>query len=233
MRVFGTAVMAAGLLLLGGGACARRGDTGSAADSAQRQPPDLGPTGRNDFYILEPGYQLVLERGRERLEVTVLPDTVLVDSVWTRVVEERETDRGALKEVSRNFMAISRSSGNVYYFGEDVDVYERGVVAAHEGAWRSGVNGGRYGLMMPARPAVGASYQQEEAPGVAMDRARIAALDDTLTTPAGRFTGVLRIEETTPLEPGAHESKWYARGVGLIRDADLVLVRRGPAPANR
>src|SRR5690349_6549209 len=49
----------------------------------------LTSTGRNPFFILEPGYQLVLEGGNERLTVTVLDDTKMVDGVETRVVEER------------------------------------------------------------------------------------------------------------------------------------------------
>ena len=87
------------------------------------------------------------------------------------------------------------------------------------------MNGARFGLMMPAVPLLGARYQQETAPGVAMDRATIVALDDTLTTPAGRFERVLQVEEGTELEPGARESKWYAPGVGLIRDASLRIVK--------
>ncbi|MGE0353087.1 MAG: hypothetical protein AB7I33_00680 [Gemmatimonadales bacterium] len=188
---------------------------------------DLATIGRNPFFNLEPGYRLILEHGTERLVITVLQDTMLVDSVWTRVVEERETNGEALVEVSRNYYAISRRTNSVYYFGEDVDIYRDGAVASHEGAWRAGVNGARYGMMMPGVPAIGKRFQQETAPGVAMDRARIVALDATLTTPAGEFTGLLRIEETTPLEPGAKEYKLYAAGVGLVRDGDLKLVSYG------
>jgi len=116
----------------------------------------------------------------------------------------------------------------VYYFGEDVDVYKDGAVVNHEGSWRSGVDGARFGLMMPAVPLLGARFQQEVAPGIAMDRVEVVSLDDTLDTPAGRFTRVLRTEETTPLEPMAREYKFYASGVGLIRDADLRLASHGP-----
>jgi hypothetical protein len=58
-----------------------------------------------------------------------------------------------------------------------------------------------------------------------MDRARIDALDDTLTTPAARFDRVLRIEETTQLQPMAREVKWYVADIGLARDGALRLVR--------
>ena len=62
-----------------------------------------------------------------------------------------------------------------------------------------------------------------------MDRAEIVSLRDTLTTPAGRFTLLLRIAETTPLEPGVREFKLYAPGVGLVLDGSLSLVRADTA----
>src|SRR4026209_2253557 len=97
--------------------------TPAFTDAIHEQRTDLAATGRNAFFILEPGHQVTLEDGGERLVITVLTDTQLVDSVWTRVVEERETIDGELKEVSRNFFAISTQTSNVYYFGEDVDLY--------------------------------------------------------------------------------------------------------------
>jgi len=38
---------------------------------------------------------------------------------------------------------------------------------------------------------------------------------------------VLKIAETTPLEPGVREYKYYARGIGLIQDGSLKLVKYG------
>jgi hypothetical protein len=188
---------------------------------------DLASTGRNPYFILEPGYQLVLERAPERLVITVLDETKTVDGVETRVVEERETERDRIVEVSRNYFVINRRTSDVFYFGEDVDVYKNGVVAGHEGAWLAGVGGARYGLMMPGSPRVGARYYQELAPRVAMDRARIVSVTASVRTPLGTMTDCLQIEETTPLEPGARETKAYARGIGLIQDAALRLVRHG------
>jgi hypothetical protein len=188
---------------------------------------DFVSTGRNPFFILEPGYTLTLEGGSVRLVITVLNDTKIVDGVETRIVEERETDREQLVEVSRNYFAISKRTNAVFYFGEDVDIYKNGKVTGHEGAWLSGVNGAKFGLAMPGLPLLRARYYQEIAPKVAMDRAEIVSLGETLKTPAGAFTNVLKTEETTPLEPGAKEAKFYAPGVGLIQDGDLKLVRYG------
>ena len=193
----------------------------------------LASSGRNRFFLLEPGHQAVYEGGGERLTITVLQKTEVVDGVTTRVVEERETRDGVLAEVSRNFFAISTRDSSVYYFGEDVDIYEKGKVVKHEGAWRSGVNGARFGLMMPGQPAKGARYHQEVAPKVAMDRAEIVSITDAVKVPAGSYTGCVRTEETTPLEPGTKEYKRYCPGVGLVEDADLKLVQAPGIPAKK
>ena len=189
---------------------------------------ELATVGENPYFILKPGYQLTLEgkdaKKRERLVVTVLDDTLALGGVETRVVEERETSGDDVVEVSRNYFAISRRTGDVYYFGEDVDMYKHGKIAGHEGSWRHGANGARFGLMMPGKPTVGMRYYQEQAKGVAMDRAEIVSLTERLTTPGGTFEHCLKTRETTPLEMFSREYKLYASGVGLIKDGSLDLV---------
>jgi hypothetical protein len=188
---------------------------------------ELSSSGRSDYFVLEPGYVMTLEGGTERLTITVLDETKNVEGVETRVIEERETNAGQLIEVSRNYFAISKRTGDVFYFGEEVDIYRNGKVVDHEGAWLSGVKGARFGLMVPGQPMMKAKYHQEIAPGVAMDRAEVVSLTETIRTPAGEFKNCLKTEETTPLEPGVREFKYYARGVGLVQDGALKLVRYG------
>jgi hypothetical protein len=190
-------------------------------------PGELMSSGRNPYFILEPGYRLTLEHDDERLIITVLAETRVVNGVETRVVEERESKKDALVEVSRNYYAISKRTNSVYYFGEDTDIYKNGKVVKHEGSWLAGVNGARFGLMMPGTPLVGGRYYEEIAPGVAMDRGEIVSVNGTLKVPAGNFTNVLRVQETTPLERGEREYKLYAPGVGLLQDEDLQLVSHG------
>lgn len=188
---------------------------------------ELAHTGKNPYFVLEPGYVLELADDKERIVITVLDETKTVDGVECRVVEERETKSGKLVEVSRNYFAISKRTNCVYYFGEDVDMYKDGKVASHEGAWLSGKDGAKFGLMMPGNPLVKARFYQEYAPKAAMDRAEIVSLGATVKTPAGEFKDCLKVEETTPLEPKTKEYKYYARGVGLVQDGDLKLVKHG------
>ncbi|MCX6907303.1 MAG: hypothetical protein NTY01_04590 [Verrucomicrobia bacterium] len=184
---------------------------------------ELADTGKNPYFLLWPGYKLRLQHGKDTLVVSVLDETKLVDGVKTRVIEERETKDGKLVEVSRNYFAISRVTGDVYYFGEDVDIYKKGKISNHDGSWMAGVNGARFGLMMPGWPGVGDRYCQEVAPGVAMDRAEIISLKEDFTTPRTTYERCLRVRETNALKKGS-EDKLYAPDVGLIKDGALVLV---------
>ncbi len=190
------------------------------------EKPDLGPTGRNPYFILEPGYVLTLADGDERLIITVMNETRLIDGVQTRVVEERESKGGHLTEISRNFFAISKRTNSVYYFGEEVDIYKNDKIIKHEGAWLSGVNGAKFGLAMAGSPVAKARYFQEIAPGVAMDRGEIISLTETLKVPAGEFRNCLKTEDSSQIEPGK-EFKFYAPGVGLIQEESLKLVKYG------
>ena len=183
----------------------------------------LATEGEAPCFILKPGYQSTFTSAGGKLVITVLNETLDVGGVTTRVVEEREFKGADLVEVSRNYFAIDPKTGDVYYFGEDVDAYKKGKVVNHDGSWRHGSNGATFGLMMPGTPAVGMKFYQEQAKGVAMDRAEIVSVTDKLTTPAGAFDRCVKVRETTPLEKFAREYKIYAPGVGLIKDGDLVL----------
>lgn len=188
---------------------------------------NLLTTGRNPYFILEPGFQLVLEGGDTKLQITVLDQTKTVDGIVTRVVEEREWKDGKLYEVALNYFAICEQTKDVFYFGEDVDFYENGKVVKHDGSWLAGTNGNRAGLMMPGAPKVKMKYYQEIAPGVAMDRAEIVSLEESCKTPAGTFTGCMKVKEGSAIELFAKEYKYFAPGIGLVRDEDVRLIRHG------
>jgi hypothetical protein len=186
---------------------------------------NLADKGSNTYMILKPGCKLVLTDGKDNLTITVLDETKTVDGVRTRVVEERETKDGKLDEVSRNYFAIDRATGDVYYFGEDVDMYDAdGRVTGHEGGWLSGLNDARFGLMMPGKPRPGSRYYQELAPKVAMDRAEVVSISETVKVPVGTFKNCLKTAESSSLESGV-EDKLYSPGVGLLKDGEFRLTK--------
>ena len=216
--------------ILGAGACSPSVDV--AADRSWQQEFDLSgcnmtSTGRNEFFILEPGFRLVLEGNNERLVISVLDETRSIDGITARVVEEREWKNDALIEVSRNFFAICEETNDAFYFGEEVDDYRGGEIVGHGGAWLAGSDGAEAGLIMSGDPQIGMKYYQEIAPNAALDRAEVVSLVETLETPAGLFTNCLRTHEGTALNLNESEFKTYASGVGLIQEQSLLLTEYG------
>jgi len=211
-----------------------QGDTNGEdeyTESLRAEDCTFSSTGRNPFFILEPNYQLVLAGGdaSEAAEViiTVLNETRQVNGTETRVIEERESIDGELVEISRNFFAICEETNSVFYFGEEVDDYENGNIISHEGAWLAGEDSNRAGVIMPGTILLGARYYQEIAPNVALDRAEIIDTGEVIQTPSGDLSDTLITRETTPLEPDVAELKYYAAGIGLIQEEDLMLQRYG------
>ncbi|MBI4606389.1 MAG: hypothetical protein HY721_30860 [Planctomycetes bacterium] len=192
---------------------------------------ELLTEGRSPFLVLEPRYQLVLageEDGEEvRVVVTVLDELEAVGGVATRVVEEREWQGGELSEVSRIFVALSATTGDAYWFGESIAVYEDGAIAGYDETWRAGEGGAEPGVLLPGSPMIGARYYQASAPGAAMDRAEVIAILDSFEVPAGEFENVLFVYETSAIETGEASEKLYAPGVGMIKDGELELVAFG------
>ena len=183
-------------------------------------------TGRNNFMVLEPGYQLLLEGGGAKLQVTVLDQTELIDGVLTRVVEEREWKGGQLHEVARNYFAVCEQSKDIFYFGEDADFYENGKVVKHDGSWRAG-NGNKPGLMMAGAPRPKMRYYQKLAPRVAMDRIEILSMNEICNTPSGTFFHCMKTKESSALELGQRKYKYYSPGIGFVGDGHLQLTWYG------
>jgi hypothetical protein len=188
---------------------------------------ELVADGASRYFSLDPKSYVVLENGAEQLVITALDETRVVGGVTTRVVEEHESKDGKLVEVSRNFFARHPQTGDVFYFGEEVDIYKNGKVVSHEGAWLAGAGGAKFGLFIPGTPVDGMRFYQEIAPGIALDRVRILTTKAKAVTPGGVFENCVRLEETTPLEPGVKDYKLFAPGLGIVQDGALKLVRHG------
>jgi hypothetical protein len=194
---------------------------------------------QNPYFSLQPGRRLVLEGDDDgeavRVEITVLGATKAIDfvapsgktmHVLTRVVEERESKDGELAEVSRNFFARCKQTNDVFYFGEEVDNYEDGQIVDHGGSWQAGVNGAQPGILVPARFLLGARYYQEQAPGIALDRAENVEMGLTLHLAGRRLRDCVAVAETSAIESG-ESAKAYCPGVGLVLDDDIELTSFG------
>jgi hypothetical protein len=244
-RISRTSAVVAALALLLAGAGPLAGTVGAAPQFTSQFALDdctWSNIGRNQYFTIRPGDWLLLEGPEDgdlvRLRITVLNETKRITftdaegdriTVNARVVEEREWRNGELVEVSRNYFARCIQTGGIHYFGEDVDIYEDGVVVSHDGAWLAGMNTGQGaaqpGLIMPGTFLLGSRYFQEVAPGVALDRAEHVTMGLTVPTPAGTFNECVEVKETTPLEPGSVSTKIYCAELGLVIDGTVKLVQ--------
>lgn len=216
--------------------CGRQGASSLLATPADAaRPAGLAPSGHevnpvfdpnnyvaavdNPFFPLPPhAMWIYVEQTPEGVEV----DTVEVTSqtknilgVQTLVIHDRVYLEGSLTEDTFDWYAQDKQ-GNVWYFGEDTKQYDHGTLLGSTGSWEAGQAGASAGIIMLADPHKGDTYQQENSPGVVADRARVVRLDATATVPYGTFDGCLQTADTTPIEPGVREYKFYARGIGPV-----------------
>jgi hypothetical protein len=180
-------------------------------------------TSTNPFFPMDVGLQSILTGESDGepavLQITVLNQTRVISGVTTRIIEEREDHGGELAEVSWNYFAQA-PSGDICYFGEDVDIYEEGGIS-HEGTWCADDPGNQAGIFMPADPRPGTRFEIEVAPGVAEDEGKIVGIGP-IEVPFGKFSNPLRIREFNPLD-GDKDFKIHAAGVGIIVDGETVL----------
>lgn len=192
---------------------------------------DPGAPINNRYYPLVPGTVFrysadvrdpsTQETEHQELEDFVTFKTETAARVNVRVVRSRAWTDGLLVEETSDLFAQDRA-GNVWYMGEDTTAFtydDEGILVSESkgGSWRAGVNGAKPGFIMPANPVPGFAYYQEFAPADrAVDQAEIASLDQILSTQFGTFNNVLKVRETTALEPGIFENKYYAPGIGQV-----------------
>jgi hypothetical protein len=210
-----------GVVLLGAGTVL----PGAAAKDKDAVPRFSNPTAiTNPFLPLSKLNQDILEGTEEgktmRVERTMKPGvkqfTIGGQKVDAAIMEDREIQDGELEEVTLDYFAQS-DDGTVYYLGEDVDNYKNGKIVAHEGAWLYGVNSKHLGIIITGKPAVGQKFSAENAPGITTESDTIESLGETVTVPAGTYTGCVKIKEV--LDDGSVEYKYYAPGVGVVREA--------------
>jgi len=179
----------------------------------------------NKYMPLRPGTTYFYEGTKDGLptsdKVMVTHQTKKIIGVITVVVRDQVFDEnGKLVEDTRDWFAQD-DAGNVWYFGEDTKELDpdTGKVVSTEGSWQAGKRRAMPGIIMEAHPKVGDKYQQEFAAPVAEDMAQVLSLHASICVPFGCFRGnVLKTKEFTPLEPGVVDNKYYAPGVGNVKE---------------
>jgi hypothetical protein len=179
----------------------------------------------NPYFPLRPGTTLVYagtKDGKAALDiVAIASETQVIDGVSTRVVEDRLFLDGNLEERTRDYYAQDMD-GNVWYFGEDTaELDANQKVKTREGSFHAGIDGAEPGVFMLAHPEVGRKFRQEWFKGHAEDQFSIVNLSSPVTVPYGSFPNALRTHETTAIEPGVLDQKYYARGIGEVEEVTV------------
>ncbi len=175
----------------------------------------------NPFFPLVPGsvyeYEAATPEGVEVTTVEVLDETRQVMGIAATVVHDTVTLHGALVEDTFDWYAQDQD-GNVWYLGEDVSNYEDGRLRDHAGSWEAGVDGALPGILMLNDPAehIGETYRQEYARGEAEDMGQVLSVTESVSVPYGTFRDAVMTLDTSPLDPGVREQKYYAQGIGLV-----------------
>lgn len=183
-------------------------------------PPPESFTTRidNPRFILRPGTTFVFENREEGSSKTVevTRETRVVNGVTCVVVHDIARQNGQINEDTYDWYAQD-ADGNVWYFGEATQDFEPGNPdpVSTGGSWEAGVDGAEAGIIMLANPQEGDAYAQENAPGIAEDRAVVLDTDTGVAVVYGAFDGALQTRDINPLDP-SRENKFYVPGVGEV-----------------
>ncbi len=159
--------------------------------------------------------------GLERIEEKRLTSTKTIQSIECVIVNFKAYLNGILIEEAFDWYAQD-NDGTVWYFGEAVDNYNPdGTFKDHAGSWEAGVDGAKPGIIMPANPTLGLAYREEYYFNEAEDEAEITSVNLNVSIPFGIFTNCIRTSNWTELEPDANENKFYAPGIGLVKEENV------------
>jgi hypothetical protein len=230
-----TFLIAIVLLAVLAGGCGSSGQKRSSTTAAQSSASRLAPvhghyspsidaanfvsTVDNPLWPLKPGTGFHYKGTRGKTPQTddevVTHQTKLILGIRCTVVRDTVSEHGRPVERTFDFYAQDKQ-GNVWYLGEDSFELKNGKFARASDSWRSGVDGAKPGIIMPADPRTGDSYRQEYyPPGEALDQAHVLGYRRPPQVPYGTFKRSLVTSEFSPLEPQTEE-KYYVRGVGEI-----------------
>ena len=186
----------------------------------QIKPEDFSTKITNKYFALPVGKKMVYEAKteegiNEKIEIEILAETKVIDGVETIVYLDKVYNNGQLVEETRDYLA-QHKNGDVWYFGEEVNNYENGVLKDHDGTFIHGTDGAKAGIWMKAEQKVGDSYKQEYFKGEAEDMRDIIETNVAVTTKLGSYTDCVKAYDWTPLDKKSREHKYYCPQVGSL-----------------
>lgn len=183
-------------------------------------PSDFTTNITNKYFSLPVGKKMYFdadtEEGPEKIQIEITGETRVIEGVTTLVYLDTVWKDGQVVEITKDYLAQHKTTGDVWYFGEDVDNYEDGKLKDHEGSFIHGRDGAKAGIWMKAEQKVGDSYKQEYYRGEAEDMRDTVATGLTVTTNLGTFTDCVKVYDWTPLDKESREHKTYCPEVGSL-----------------
>jgi hypothetical protein len=220
-------IAAVAVVVIGGVALTRTRPAAMQAQEAYNpviRPADFVERVDNRYFPLAPGTTFV-SRGTKNGEtdtLVVTNETRTVMGVKTTVVSDRTVNKNnELVEETYDWYAQDKN-GDVWYFGEDSTAYKHGKAVSRAGTWEAGKNGALPGIIMKKSPRVGESWRQEYFKGVAEDIAEVVGTAETVTVPAGTYTGCIKTKDWDSLKPVGAEYKYYCPGAGIALETPAV-----------
>jgi hypothetical protein len=159
-------------------------------------PADFTPNITNPYFSLPVGkktvYRSKSEEGTERLEILTSGWTYTIMGVETLAYWNRLYLNDVLVEDTRDYLAQNKQTGDVWYFGENVDNYENGNLANHDGTWFAGEGTAKAGIWMIANPRVGDEFVHEFKGSEQYNLTKIVGVNEAITVPAGSYTDCVK-----------------------------------------
>jgi hypothetical protein len=193
-------------------------------------------TNPNPYFPLGIGNRWVFLSATEKNVVQVTSATKLIDDVRCIVVRDEVFEHGVLTEGTNDWFAQAKD-GTVWYCGEETAEFETfhgdrpmtPELVSIEGSFKADRDGDKPGIIFLANPRPGQTYIEESSLGNAEDATRVIVVDysygkypnlDILVPP--RLARLLCANNcvvtrnSSPLEPGQFERKYYAPGIGVF-----------------
>jgi hypothetical protein len=193
-------------------------------------------TNPNPYFPLGIGNRWEFRSATEKDVVLVTSATKLIDDVRCIVVRDEVSVDGVVTEGTNDWFAQAKD-GAVWYCGEETAEFEtfdgdrpmKPELVSIDGSFKAGRDGDKPGIIFQANPRPGQTYIEESSLGNAEDATFVIVVDysygrypnlDILVPPqlarllCARNCVVTR--NTSPIEPGHFERKYYAPGIGVF-----------------
>jgi hypothetical protein len=211
-------------------------------------PTSITETTANPYFPLVPGTKWVYmaydeeDNLLERITVIVRKEIKTIEYpeesgkffkcvVVNDVVEEYDPDENeyTVIENTDDWYIQHGGSKDVLYMGEiardfELDLDGKPELVELEGSWKAGKDFAKPGILMWGNPDPANEnhylYRQEFALGNAEDMGGVISRGtESVTVPKGTYSAnVVQTKDWTPIEPEVYELKYYAPGIGMIKE---------------